>query len=246
MTQYSLKSGIKKFQKKGEEVVLKELLQLHMRDTFQPQDVDRLITVQKQGALESLMFLKENRYGSLKGRACADGRKQQPRKQSCLSRSTIEAYDGRDAAVLAVPGSFLIADMDDELIMMLRGRLAELMVKTALNIYRTYITLETNNRLVLYVKLYQALYGCLRIALLFYLKLVKDPLESWTVFIVFIVQNHYSGPNAAYVAALCIAFFVFLVTSHTTLTHWATSHLLERLRNPCVTICRSNSSMRYP
>jgi hypothetical protein len=56
MTQYSLKSRLKKFQKKGEEAILKELPKLYMRDTFQPQDADKLSTVQKRGALESLMF----------------------------------------------------------------------------------------------------------------------------------------------------------------------------------------------
>jgi hypothetical protein len=58
--------------------------------------------------------------------------------------------------------------------MLLRGRLAELMVKTAPNIYRKYITVDKNNQPVLYVKLQKALYGCLRSALLFYLKFVGD------------------------------------------------------------------------
>jgi hypothetical protein len=42
MTQYSLKKGLKKFKKVGEEAVSKELLQLHMRDTFKPQNVKEL------------------------------------------------------------------------------------------------------------------------------------------------------------------------------------------------------------
>jgi hypothetical protein len=57
--QYYLNIGLKKFQKKGEEAVLKEVLKLHMPDTFHPQDADKTRTVQKRGALESLMFLKE-------------------------------------------------------------------------------------------------------------------------------------------------------------------------------------------
>ena len=36
MTQYSLKAGIKKFGKKGEDAAYEELEQLHMRDTFKP------------------------------------------------------------------------------------------------------------------------------------------------------------------------------------------------------------------
>jgi hypothetical protein len=72
MIQYSLKIGLKKFQNKGEEAVSKELLQLHIRDTFKPQDAKELSATHNNGALEYLMFLKEKRDGSLKGRTCAD------------------------------------------------------------------------------------------------------------------------------------------------------------------------------
>jgi hypothetical protein len=133
-----------------------------------------------------MMFLKEKRDGSIKGRACADGRKQRETAtpgeaasptvslESVMITAAVEAHDGCDIAVVDVPGAFLSEEMDEEVIMTLRGRLAELMVKTAPNIYRKYITLESNNRPVLYVLLQKALYGCLQSALLFYKKLVKD------------------------------------------------------------------------
>jgi hypothetical protein len=47
MTHYSLKKGLRKFQKVGEEAVSKELKQLHMRDTFTPQDSGKLSDAQK-------------------------------------------------------------------------------------------------------------------------------------------------------------------------------------------------------
>jgi hypothetical protein len=186
MTQYSLRKGLKKFQKVGEEAVSKELKQLHMRDTFAPQNSEELSDEQKRGALESLMFLKEKRDGSIKGRACADGRKQRDTAvagdatsptvalESVLITATIDAFEERDVAIVDVPGAFLSADMDEEVIMTIRGRLAELMVKAAPNIYRKYITIDANNQPILYVKLQKALYGCLRSALLFYQKLVGD------------------------------------------------------------------------
>jgi hypothetical protein len=186
MTQYSLKKGLKKFKEVGEEAVSKELLQLHMRDTFKPQNAEELSTNQKKGELESLMFLKEKRDGTIKGRTCADGRKQRETAEpgaatsptvsleSVLITSTIEAYEGREVAVVDIPGAYLSADMDEEVIMLLRGRLAELMVKTAPDIYRNYITVDATNQPVLYVKSQKALYGCLRSALLFYLKFVGD------------------------------------------------------------------------
>jgi hypothetical protein len=46
-----------------------------MRDIFTSQDVSKLSPDQKEGALESLMFLKEKRDGTIKGRARAYGRK---------------------------------------------------------------------------------------------------------------------------------------------------------------------------
>jgi hypothetical protein len=77
-------------------------------------------------------------------------------------------------AIVDVPGEFLTADMDEEVIMCLRGRLTELMVKTAPNIYRKFISIDNKGNSILYVKLQKALNGCFRSALLFYLKLVKD------------------------------------------------------------------------
>jgi hypothetical protein len=47
-----------------------------MREAFTPQNSDNLSDEKKQRGLESIMFLKEKRNGTIKGRACADGRKQ--------------------------------------------------------------------------------------------------------------------------------------------------------------------------
>jgi hypothetical protein len=83
--------------------------------------------------------------------------------ESVLITENIEAYEGSDVAVINMRGGFMSADMDDEVIMMLRVRLTELMVNLK------YITLDANNKPVTYVKLQKALYGCLMSALLFYL-----------------------------------------------------------------------------
>jgi hypothetical protein len=156
--QYSLKKGLKKFKEVGEEAVSKEFLQLHMRDTIKPHNAEELSTNQKKGALESLVLLKEKRDGTVKGRTCADGRKQRETAEpgattsptvsleSVLVTSTIEAYEGREVAVVDIPGAYLSVDMDEGVIMLMLVRLAELMVKTAPNIYRKYITVDAKNR----------------------------------------------------------------------------------------------------
>jgi hypothetical protein len=82
--------------------------------------------------------------------------------ESVLITATIDAFEGRDVAIVDLPGAFLIADMDEEVIMTICGQLAELMVKAAPNIYRKYTTIDANNQPILYVKLQKALYGCLR------------------------------------------------------------------------------------
>ena len=87
------------------------------------------------------MFLTEKRDGNIKGRACADGRKQQEsiRKEDAASptvalesiflTSAIEAHEGREVATIDIPGAYLHTDTDEEVIMLLRGKLAELMAE---------------------------------------------------------------------------------------------------------------------
>jgi hypothetical protein len=70
-----------------------------------------------------------------------------------LITATIDAFEKREVAIVDVPGAYLTADMDEEVCMCLRGRLAELMVKIAPEIYRKYIYLGSENKPVLYVKL---------------------------------------------------------------------------------------------
>jgi hypothetical protein len=74
-----------------------------------------------------------------------------------LITSTIDAFEGRDVAIVDVPGAFLTAGIDEEVIMCIRRRLAELVVKTAPEIYRKYIYVGNDNKPVLYVKLLKAL-----------------------------------------------------------------------------------------
>jgi hypothetical protein len=155
-----------------------------MTYTFTPQNADKLSDQQKRDALKSLAFLKENRDGSIKGQTCADGRKQRAGSaksdttsptvlvESVLITSMIDAFDGRDFAIVDVPGAFLMVNMDEEVYTSIMGHLAEIMVKTAPDIYRKCVSTGPDNKPIMYVKLQKALYGCLRSALLVYLKLV--------------------------------------------------------------------------
>ncbi len=88
--------------------------------------------------------------------------------------AVIDAHKERDVACFDIPGAFLHTDLDKDITMILKGRLAELMVKVASNLYRKYISVDAKGSAILYVKMQKAIYGLLRSALLFYKKLVSN------------------------------------------------------------------------
>jgi hypothetical protein len=91
--------------------------------------------------------------------------------ESVFITAAIDANEGRDVMILDIPGAFLHALTKDEIIMLLRGPLAETMVLIDPERYRPYITYDKKGVPILYVKVNKALYGLLRSALDFYLKL---------------------------------------------------------------------------
>ena len=76
MTQYNLKKGLEKFGIAGMNAVQEELRQLDTRDVFSPVHSNTMSLTDKHEALPYLMFLKQKRSGKIKGRGCADGRRQ--------------------------------------------------------------------------------------------------------------------------------------------------------------------------
>ena len=84
-----------------------------------------------------------------------------------------DSYDGYD-----VPSTFVNSDVDEEVIMVLKGDLAEMMIQVAPDVYRKYVAMDKKGTKVLYVKLQKALYGLMRTSLLFYRKSRRE-LEAW-------------------------------------------------------------------
>ncbi len=167
----------------------KELTQMHDMHVFRPVNRDTLTKEENAKALTPLIFLKEKRDKSVKARMCTDGHKQRGdwTKQESTSptvamelvfvTAVIDVHEGWDVATFDIPGAFLHANSDEDITMILKGILAELMVQVAPNLYRKYITVDRKGSAILYVKMQKAMYGLLRSALLFYRKLVAD-LES--------------------------------------------------------------------
>ena len=75
-TQYIVRKGIKVFGEAGIKAVKEELQQLDTRKMMEPIDVNDMTKEEKRVCLQYLMFLKQKRSGRIKGRGCADGRKQ--------------------------------------------------------------------------------------------------------------------------------------------------------------------------
>jgi Reverse transcriptase (RNA-dependent DNA polymerase) len=135
------------------------------------------------------MFLKKKRCGKIKGRGCADGRKQREYTskedassptvliEAVMLSCVIDALKKRDVATVDIPGAFMQADMDKMVHMQREGTMAELLARLDPKLYCKYIKTE-RNKTVLYVELKKALYGTLCTALLFW-KLLTSKLEAW-------------------------------------------------------------------
>eukprot|EP00804_Cyclotella_cryptica_P010749 CCRYP_005527-RA/>CCRYP_005527-RA protein AED:0.26 eAED:0.17 QI:0/0/0/1/1/1/3/0/840 len=178
------------FGEDGRKAVTAELTQMHDMATYKPVHAHELTREQRVQDLSSLMFLTQKRDGRIKERTCANGSKQRGyiEKESAASptvstdslmiTAAIDTVELRDIVTLDIPGAFLHADLDEDVIMVLRGELAELMAKVEPKLYRPYIITTSRGESILYVKMQKAMYGLLRSALLFYLKLRKD-LEAY-------------------------------------------------------------------
>ena len=68
----------------------------------------------------------------------------------------------------------IIKDEKDKVVLRLRGKLADCLIKTAPEIYCKHITINRKGETVLYVRALNAIYGIMKAALLFYQKFVVD------------------------------------------------------------------------
>jgi len=187
-TQYYVHQGLKLFGKAGEDAITTELRQLHIRQVIEPLYSNSLTQKEKEDALPYLMFLKKKHTGQVKGRGCADGRKQRIYMQkddtssptvaieSLFLSATLDAFEKRDVATVDIPGAFMQADMVGKVYMKLEGKIADLLTELDPGRYRKYIE-NKNGKSTMYVRLRKALYGTLQAALLFWQDLTKTLVE---------------------------------------------------------------------
>ena len=72
--------------------------------------------------------------------------------------AVIDAMEGREVAVVDIPGAFMQADMDELVHVRLTGKMAELLLEIDPEMYGPYVVKEKGET-VLYVELIKALYG---------------------------------------------------------------------------------------
>jgi hypothetical protein len=171
--------GLKVFGKYGTEAVVSELGQLHQLTTVSPEHHYDLTPEWKAKALKYLMFLKEKRSGTVKGRGCANGWLQRDyltkedtsaptvSTEALFLTSAVDAHEGRKVISVDVPGAFMQCDIDELIHVKLEGVMAKMMVRIDPDKYGPYLT-EENGVPVLYMRLLKALYGTLQAALLFW------------------------------------------------------------------------------
>ena len=95
----------------------------------------------------------ETSHRKIKDRQVADGSKKRPYEgygksngspptawtDSIIMTSMIDAHEGWDVAVINIQNAFLQSENDQRIIMAIRGKTAELLIRLNLNLYLPYI-----------------------------------------------------------------------------------------------------------
>ena len=137
--QLGIKAGINRHWEAAVAAIVKECEQLKQTGTVKVVDASVLSESQKEGALNLLTLVKKKRCGKIKGRVCADGRKQRrcidkrevssPTVQldSIIATLLIDGYDGRSVAIADVAGAYLQTPMTDFTIVKVTGAATNIM-----------------------------------------------------------------------------------------------------------------------
>ena len=142
------------FVEKSDAAVVKELTHTHELETYEPILDPDLSWEEKKKALESLLFITEKRNGDIKASKVADGSKQRTYNEYYKADGSsptitteiifftgvVDSREGRAVAVLDIANAFLRAHNGERFPMLLRGKLAEIMVRIDPSMYRKYVT----------------------------------------------------------------------------------------------------------
>ena len=146
LQQLSIKAALKQWGTDAEDAGVKEVSQLHWRDTFVPRRYSDLTDEHKKRVLESHMFVVKKRDGKTKARVVAGGNMQRDylmkedsssptvSTEAVILTSIIDAHERRDVAVIDIPHAFIQTRVDnpkDRVIIRLRGVVVDWLAKAA-------------------------------------------------------------------------------------------------------------------
>ena len=156
---YDLKKGKELFRDRCDKAVMDELSEIDGLETYEPQRIEDLSYEDKKRALESLILIFEKRadqdgHSKIKGRCVVVGSKQRTYNgdeksdgssptvitDSIFLTGVIEANKNRAISMIDVENALIQADNDEQILMLLRGKVAKLMVRVNPTLYCPYIS----------------------------------------------------------------------------------------------------------
>ena len=126
-------------------------------------DATKLSREVKMKALSVLLFLKEKQTGKIKGEECINGAPQQAyiakedatsptaSTESMFVTTAIAANKKRKVRCFNIPSAFVNTDVDKDVLMVLKGEPADMMIQIAPQVYRKYVTINKKGTPILYV-----------------------------------------------------------------------------------------------
>ena len=155
--------GIKLYGEKEIAAFFKEFNQLDKgaldgKPVIGPIPLEELTDKEKEEALEAVNLIKVKRDGSIKGRSCANGKKQRKfvsqddnfasptvSNESLMTSLAIDSYESRDVAITDVPGAYLHAEMPryKRVVMKFVGRFVDIMFEVNID-YKKYILYDND------------------------------------------------------------------------------------------------------
>ena len=158
---------------------MEEYQQLDDLGVFEPLMPEEVSKNQKLNVLNAIDLIKK-RWGKIKERTVADGRKQRDlytksevyspalSLEGFLATLVTNTKEGRHITIADIAGAFLKADMNDLVIVKLQGPAVDAILKVNKQRYNKYVSYSGCKKKTIYIKLKKAMYGTIPAPLLWY------------------------------------------------------------------------------
>ena len=182
--QISAKEGLNRFGERAANVLKAEWIQLDRLDVVQGVYYLTLTKLQRQQALRLVQLIKLKRCGKVKGRICADGRKQRayiPKEDAKFPTVSDEGLilsfvtDGHErhrVMTADVSGAFLHSNVVGDVFVVVDGVLAGMLIRSNRK-YEEFVHITQDGRRVVYLKLKKGLCGTLAVARLLWGNIIE-------------------------------------------------------------------------